>query len=122
VFRVKRLHRDARRRNLCRDSPLSTDGRQAEDFAALTLRVWKGTAASVGSTTVMGAVDDFVPQFDAHELLVLLLDGIHEALNRRAVKETGESVAGDGMNDEAVAVRGRVGHRPPHSPASAGSV
>jgi ubiquitin C-terminal hydrolase len=69
-------------------SPLGSGGRVARAYERLVKEMWFGEARVCNPQALKAAVTRFSPQFtghaqhDAHELLVLLLDKLHEDLNR----------------------------------------
>lgn len=74
--------------DLNRTSALGTGGRLAGDYDALIKDLWFGSNGAVNPLTFKKSIVKFAPQFagnaqhDSHELLVYLLDALHEDLNR----------------------------------------
>lgn len=80
---------DERWRNeLSLTNKLGTKGAMANAFAQIVERVWNGLAMTITPRQLFAVIQRYGPQFsgynqqDAHELLLFLLDMIHEDLNR----------------------------------------
>ncbi|RKP38387.1 hypothetical protein BJ085DRAFT_42737 [Dimargaris cristalligena] len=75
------------RPHLNRTNPLGTQGVLAESFAVLVRTMWSGQYSVISPVGFREAIGRFAPQFkgddqqDSQELLVFLLDGLHEDLN-----------------------------------------
>ena len=89
---------------------LGTKGALATTFANVARKMWSENPEScIRPIELKHAVGRFAPRFsgyeqhDSHELIMFMLDGIHEDLNRCVNKPYIESVTGDGSNDQAVA-------------------
>jgi ubiquitin carboxyl-terminal hydrolase 4/11/15 len=98
------------RRELNVRNPLGTRGELAAAFADLCFDVWVGDYASVSPGALKRVIGRFAPQFsgwsqqDSHELLVFMLDGLHEDLNRVVNRPSfANGVFGDGTDDAACA-------------------
>ncbi|OHS93663.1 hypothetical protein TRFO_11667 [Tritrichomonas foetus] len=69
------------------DNPNGTKGQLVEAFADIMNLLWTEGIPSVSPRFVKGVIGEFAPQFatsiqqDAHELLTILLDKLHEDLN-----------------------------------------
>lgn len=93
-------------------NPLGSEGKLVQAFAKLIRDVWIDAPSSgtLRPSTFKREVDAFAPQFqgtrqhDAQELLSILLDGIHEDLNRVKKKPYIEYKDCDGKNDAEDAV------------------
>lgn len=92
-------------------NPLGTGGKLVVAYAELMKAMWLGRGTSVVKPTGFKAqLEKFAPQFvgyhqhDAQELLALLLDGIHEDLNRIKTKPYIEDPDFDGSHDERDAI------------------
>jgi ubiquitin carboxyl-terminal hydrolase 4/11/15 len=68
-------------------NPLGMRGQIALAFSDLCKQIWFGLGSSVSPISLKKAVGKYASQFaewqqqDSHELLMVLLDGIHEDLN-----------------------------------------
>ena len=86
-------------------NPLGARGELAKAFGALAVDIWSGRESFLRPVDLKRAIAAFASQFsgyeqqDAHELVLFLLDGIHEDLNRRKTKLVAEPVNGNGEND-----------------------
>ena len=100
---------NAYRRDLNRDNPLGLGGKLALAFGGLMGKLWRGGVGHVAPKHFKWQLGKFAPQFggyaqqDSQELLAFLLDGLHEDLNRIAVKPYREEKDSDGRPDEEVA-------------------
>jgi hypothetical protein len=69
-------------------SPLGTGGRLAREYEALVKELWLGSSGAVSPSGLKKAISRIAPQFagnsqhDAQEVLINLLDRLHEDLNR----------------------------------------
>ena len=93
-----------------RSNPLAvTKGRLAEEYANLIKEMWSGASSSVAPRGVKHQIGLFAHQFtgyaqqDSQELVISLLDGLHEDLNRVKVKPYIEAKDSSGRPDECVA-------------------
>ena len=72
-------------------------GNLAGEFASLLSEMWNSKKRTLAPKAFKKALDKFAPSFagyehqDAHELLALLLDGLHEDLNRGAAPKPTEA-------------------------------
>ncbi|EAX97049.1 Clan CA, family C19, ubiquitin hydrolase-like cysteine peptidase [Trichomonas vaginalis G3] len=86
-------------------NPLGMKGKLVRQFAALTAREWLGEEIALSPDGLKSVTGQFAPQFagyqqqDPHELIMFMLDGIHEDLNRCRTKPMVEQVIGDSTND-----------------------
>ncbi|OHT14167.1 hypothetical protein TRFO_03231 [Tritrichomonas foetus] len=91
------------------DNPLGTKGMCASAFSIITDRVWNVGSVLITPNSLLNIIQKHAPhlsgnnQQDAHELILLLLDMIHEDLNRIKKKPNIENVEGNGENDEEIA-------------------
>ena len=91
------------------DNVLGTGGKLTAEYAALMQRMWFGYEGRVHPTALKRMIARFAEQFrgfrqhDAQELLMFLLDGIHEDLNRVKKKEYVEAEEANGRPDAVVA-------------------
>ncbi|KAL7579570.1 hypothetical protein ACA910_007939 [Epithemia clementina (nom. ined.)] len=94
------------RAEINKESVLGSKGKLATAYADLMSSMWSGKNLALRPKTFKGHLSSFAPQFegsqqhDAQELLALLLDGIHEDLNRIPKKPYIEDRDCDGLNDE----------------------
>jgi ubiquitin carboxyl-terminal hydrolase 4/11/15 len=94
--------------NINDKNPLGMRGQLVSTFAALCRQLWFGVSSPVSPMPLKKAIGKFAPQFsgwqqqDSHELLMFLLDGIHEDLNHPS-PDVPSPVVGDGTNDREVA-------------------
>ncbi|EFH70531.1 hypothetical protein ARALYDRAFT_892011 [Arabidopsis lyrata subsp. lyrata] len=78
-------------------------------FGDLLRSLWAPGASAVSPSILKAKLDRYAPQFsgfnqhDSQELLVFLLDGLHEDLNRIKTKPYVEAKDGDGLPEEEVA-------------------
>ena len=74
------------------DNPLGTQGLVAEEYAFLVKAMWADTYRHLAPKDWKNAIGRFRPQFldysqkDCQEFTVLMLDALHEDLNRVCVK------------------------------------
>ena len=91
------------------NNKLGTHGMCASAFATIADCVWKGASISITPKSIATIISRYSTSFDiqvqqdAHEFTLLLLDMIHEDLNRVQEKPVVESIEGNGENDEEVA-------------------
>jgi ubiquitin C-terminal hydrolase len=91
-------------------NPIGTHGRVARQFAALVRTAWEGSFGVIDPYELKYEIGLVAPQFqgwaqhDSHELLTILLDSIHEDLNRCREKPYLDPIVGDSTNDPEVAV------------------
>ena len=77
-------------------NPLGRGGTVARVFANLIENIWAGTRSSFSPNNLKGVIGSVFPQFigyaqhDSQEFLGLLLDALHEDLNRIQIKESVE--------------------------------
>ena len=96
---------------------LRSEARVAGEFASLLAAMWKGTKGFVAPTAFKKALEKFAPRFvgyehqDAHELLAVLLDGIHEDLNTGIVAAAVGGGEGDADNVESDGLTEWARHR-----------
>jgi hypothetical protein len=70
-----------------KDNPFGSDGHMVTSFGSLLKQIWNGHHSAVYPTDIKRNIERIAPRFhggqqqDAHELLVFLLDGLHEDLN-----------------------------------------
>lgn len=89
-----------------KDNVLGTKGKLAMAYADLMSSIWSGNDTVVRPKAFKSQLERFAPQFqgtnqhDAQELLAIMLDGIHEDLNRIKTKPYIEDRDCDGTNDE----------------------
>lgn len=87
-------------------NPIGMKGLLAKTFAALAHEVWSGKYSAIAPRDLKHIIGRFAPQFsgwgqqDSHELILFMLDGVHEDLNRCKKKPQVEPVEGDGTDDE----------------------
>ncbi|GBG33620.1 Ubiquitin carboxyl-terminal hydrolase, putative [Hondaea fermentalgiana] len=95
--------------DLNRKNPLGTGGKLAEAYAGLIKEIWSDRYRVVVPTEFKHELGRAFTQFqgfqqqDSHELFSLLLDGLHEDLNRVKKKPYTETVESQGRPDEVVA-------------------
>ena len=69
-------------------NPSGTKGKMAEEFGSLIRAIWEGSQPVFNPTSFVNTVKHLFPQFDGrdqhdcHEFLSILLDSLHEDLNR----------------------------------------
>ncbi|EAY01563.1 Clan CA, family C19, ubiquitin hydrolase-like cysteine peptidase [Trichomonas vaginalis G3] len=93
-----------------RENKLGSHGCLATAFNSICQQMWSdNTSGAIRPSELKAAIGGFNSRFsgyeqhDSHELILFMLDGIHEDLNRCKVKPQVEPVIGDGANDEAIA-------------------
>ena len=100
---------EAYRREINTSNHLGSKGKLVQAFAKLMRSIWIDAPSSgvIRPASFKNELDNFAPQFqgrkqhDAQELLSILLDGIHEDLNRVKKKPYIEYKDCDGTNDAA---------------------
>ena len=91
--------------DISKTNPLGTKGVLATAYYRLLQAVYSGKYRHVAPGEMRKTLIKFAPNFDsysqqdAQELLLFLLDGIHEDLNRIKSKPVIDNVEGDGTND-----------------------
>eukprot|EP01107_Rhizomastix_libera_P010242 TRINITY_DN265_c0_g2_i3.p1 TRINITY_DN265_c0_g2~~TRINITY_DN265_c0_g2_i3.p1 ORF type:complete len:1276 (+),score=402.87 TRINITY_DN265_c0_g2_i3:39-3830(+) len=89
------------------DNPLSRNGEFATEFSEFIKKMWKGNQGVVSPSSLKATIGKYAPQFagfsqqDSHELIINLLDGLHEDLNRVKHKPYVEIPEYDGKVPEA---------------------
>ena len=93
-------------------SVLGAHGEIARVFAKFVREIWTGESAVVVPYNLKQVIGHFAPQFagfmqqDAHEFITVLLDGLHEDLNRVISKPYyPEGLSGDGTDNESLAAQ-----------------
>mmetsp|Transcript_41071 Transcript_41071/g.66103 ORF Transcript_41071/g.66103 Transcript_41071/m.66103 type:complete len:897 (+) Transcript_41071:889-3579(+) len=95
--------------DLNRKNPLGTGGKLAESFAVLISEIWSDKYSVFAPTDFKQQLGRAFTQFqgyqqqDSHEMFSLLVDGLHEDLNRVRKKPYTEAVEGKGRPDKVVA-------------------
>jgi ubiquitin carboxyl-terminal hydrolase 4/11/15 len=90
-------------------NPRGSHGAVVRAFASLVHDVWSGAKDSLSPGDLKFAMGQFASQFDgwaqqdSHELIIFMLDAIHEDLNRATGDGHVVNPIGDGSNDDAVA-------------------
>ena len=98
-------------------NPLGMKGKLVKAFSSLTFRAWEGNRDALSPEYLKEVVGEFAEQFrgysqeDPHELIMFMLDGIHEDLNRCLKKPQVETVTGDGKNDIETAEKAWRNHK-----------
>lgn len=88
---------------------LSTNGRIANAIAQLVNDIWTKEVSSLVPQRLYDTIVEYAPRFgdhqqhDAQELMLFLLDGIHEDLNRAKKHVNPESIDSDLAGEETVA-------------------
>jgi len=104
-------------KDINRNNPLGQKGELAEQYCALLKELWSASTSVVEPRLFKKAIEKCDQRFagyqqhDSQELLIFLLDGIHEDLNRVLVKPYVQKVEGDGKVDEEVADATWRGHK-----------
>ena len=99
----------ALRRDLNRVNPIGTKGALAESYADLITKLWQGGVGFVTPWGFKHTFGTFAPEFsgydqqDSHEMLALLLDRLHEDVNRVREKQYVEEKDSEGRPDHEVA-------------------
>tara|TARA_R110002050_G_scaffold147102_2_gene272747 strand:- start:90 stop:386 length:297 start_codon:yes stop_codon:yes gene_type:complete len=88
------------------DNPLGAGGELAEKFAELMKGMWSGEYSVQAPRELKGKIERKAPQFsgysqhDSQELLLYLLDLLHEDLNRVRNKPLVPTIESDGRPDD----------------------
>lgn len=104
-------------RDLNPTNPIGMKGKLASAFAETAKQIWLGSSSVISPTKLKSTIGKFAPQFsgwgqqDSHELILFMLDGIHEDLNRCKTKENVESVEGNGTDDKEKAIEAWKRHK-----------
>lgn len=86
------------------DEDYSKNVKIAENFSKLLKQIWSGKMKTVNPVELKWALESKYPVFeghahhDAHELLLLLLDSLHGAINR-GIKKTSEIMIDESLTD-----------------------
>ncbi len=97
------------RHDLNEDNPLGMQGLIAKEYAALIKLLWSGDFSCVSPSDLKRTIGQFAPTFagfcqqDSQELMVFLLDGLHEGLNRVHQKPYVENFRSDRLDDSTIA-------------------
>ncbi|KAK8893613.1 hypothetical protein M9Y10_022038 [Tritrichomonas musculus] len=100
------LSDDKWKKDLNVTNPLGMRGELANTFASIAHQVWSGNNSVIAPRELKHIIGRYAPQFsgwgqqDSHELILFMLDGVHEDLNRCRNKPIVEPVEGDGTDDE----------------------
>ncbi|KAG5180132.1 hypothetical protein JKP88DRAFT_270259 [Tribonema minus] len=95
--------------DLNEDNALGADGKMARAYAELVRNLWDGRYTQVAPAALKRVIGEHAPAFagyqqqDSQELMIFLLDGLHEDLNRVRRKPYVEAVESDGRPDAVVA-------------------
>ena len=96
-------------RDLNKTNVLGYNGELATSFSKVMRRLWSGEHQHFAPDKLKDVIEkrhssyDGFTQHDAHEFMSLLLDGLHEDLNRVTVKPQTDPVVSDGQSDSEVA-------------------
>lgn len=105
------------REDINETNPLGMKGKLVRQFAALNAREWLGEESALDPSALKSVTGQFAHQFsgyqqqDPHELIMFMLDGIHEDLNRCRMKPQVETVTGDSTNDAQTALTAWKNHK-----------
>jgi len=108
---------DSYRLDINRENFLGTGGNLAEEFAVLVKALWAGQYRSVTPRDFKHTVGRYNPMFsgydqhDAQELLLFLMDGLHEDLNRVVERPKIPEQQNDGVRDDIAAERAWSQHK-----------
>ena len=97
------------RKQINQSNKLSTEGHIANTFAELVYDIWRKDELVLNPGKLRDTLCQFAPRFadhqqhDAQEMLIFLLDGLHEDLNRVSKTVYSEGVEGDESCQEALA-------------------
>jgi ubiquitin C-terminal hydrolase len=89
-------------------NPLGHGGKLATSYARLMKEMWSGKYVAVSPDEFKRTIGEFAPQFsgyqqqDSQELMLFLLDGLHEDLNRIANKPFVEKIESKGRDDDLI--------------------
>ena len=114
---VKFFNQPNWRDDLCPKNPLGTKCEIVNEFYSMLCEVWSGNAKTISPRTFLAALRKHAANFsgylqqDAHELLLCLLDYIHEDLNRIKHKPITEPVTSNGDNDDEAATKTWENHK-----------
>ena len=96
-------------------NPLGFKGELARQFATVVRRLWSGKSSCVSLHTLKAVIANRISHFegyqqqDSHELMSILLDGLHEDLNRVLKKPIVPPVESDGHSEaDYVSVAGKA--------------
>ena len=98
-------------------NPIGSHGKVVKAFAELVKDVWEGDHGIVQPYNLKTEMGIFRDQFagwgqqDSHELIMAMVDAIHEDLNRCRVKPQVEPVYGNGENDLEIAEKAWHNHK-----------
>eukprot|EP00440_Ansanella_granifera_P022903 gb/GFBE01024873.1/.p1 GENE.gb/GFBE01024873.1/~~gb/GFBE01024873.1/.p1 ORF type:complete len:458 (+),score=84.97 gb/GFBE01024873.1/:1-1374(+) len=85
---LRRYYEGGQYKDQLSTTPISMEGRLANSFAGLLRQIWEGEHITLAPTELKKLIAEKWPQFagyrqhDAQELLMFLLDGLHEDVNR----------------------------------------
>jgi len=108
------------RKNVNLTNRRGTAGVLVNSFAALANEIWMRKNNVVNPKDVKSAIDGFAPRFkgsyqhDSQELLLSLLDGLHEDMNKIKDPVYTEGIEGDGANDIHIAEASWRRHKRAH--------
>ncbi len=97
------------RHDLNEGNPLGMQGLIAKEYAELIKQLWCGDYSCVSPSDLKHTIGQFAPAFagycqqDSQELMILLLDGLHEGLNRVHQKPYVENFRSDRLDDSTIA-------------------
>ncbi|KAI9261956.1 hypothetical protein EDC94DRAFT_541251 [Helicostylum pulchrum] len=100
---------DLYKKDLNRENPLGLNGQIAEEYAELVKKLWSGQSSSIAPRDFKYTLGKFNKSFigyhqhDTQEVLAVLLDGLHEDLNRVVKKPCIEPPEYDGLTDKEIA-------------------
>jgi ubiquitin C-terminal hydrolase len=89
-------------------NPLGHGGKLANSYARLLKEMWNGRYVAVSPDDFKRTIGEFAPQFsgyqqqDSQELMLFLLDGLHEDLNRVLKKPFVEKIESKGREDDLI--------------------
>ncbi len=97
------------RHDLNEDNPLGMQGLIGKEYAELIKQLWSGEYSCVSPSDLKRTIGQFAPAFagfcqqDSQELMIFLLDGLHEGLNRVHQKPYVENFRSDRLDDSTIA-------------------
>lgn len=100
---------DLYKKDLNRENTLGLQGQMAEKYGELIKELWSGQESSVAPRSFKFTLGKFNSQFngyqqhDSQEVLAVLLDGLHEDLNKILKKPYTASPDYDGLTDKEIA-------------------
>jgi len=103
-------------RDINKQNPLGTKGKLATEYAKLLRDIWFNNGKPITPRNFKNTVSSYAPMFrgfrqhDSQELLVFLLDGLHEDLNRVVDRKYVEVPDANGRQDEVVAAEHWANH------------